>query len=402
MSIHQTIEAVPDCRQQKPRLTNSRLTDSQAVRRRWAVLQAARGIETRLCDEAFLASSEVFRNSIENLIGWVKLPLGLVGPLRIHGAAGTVERFIPLATTEGALVASYARGAAAITAAGGCRAVAGENRVQRAPGFAFPGLVEAQAFCRWIAAEAELLRPLAEAGSRHTRLLAAEPRLEGNHVYLLLTYATGDAAGQNMATFATEALVAGILEATPVRPGYCFLEANHSGDKKASAFALVQGRGRRACAEVTLPAALVRRQLRVSVRQMLDYWRMSAIGGVLTGTLGIQGHYANGLAALFIATGQDAACVAESALGVTRMEEIAGGGLYASVTLPSLLVGSVGGGTGLPWQRAALELMDLQGDGKAGALAETAAALCLAGEISIIAALAAGHFAQAHRKCARG
>ena len=136
--------------------------------------------------------------------------------------------------------------------------------------------------------------------------------------------------------------------------------------------------------------------------QMADCWRMSAIGGVLSGTLGIHGHFANGLAALDLATGQDAACVAESAVGVTRFEVTEDGGLYATVTLPGIMVGTVGGGTGLPTQRACLELMGLSGTGKARALAEVCAGLLLAGELSIIAALSAGHFARAHRKLARG
>ena len=135
---------------------------------------------------------------------------------------------------------------------------------------------------------------------------------------------------------------------------------------------------------------------------MTDYWRMSALGGVMSGTMGVQGHFANGLAALFIATGQDAAAVAEAAVGVTRLEETADGGLYAAVTLPNLIVGTVGGGTGLPSQRACLDLMGLAGPGHARALAEVAAALALAGELSIIGALASGEFARAHRLLARG
>ena len=135
---------------------------------------------------------------------------------------------------------------------------------------------------------------------------------------------------------------------------------------------------------------------------MAEYWRMSAIGGVLSGTIGIQGHYANGIAALYLACGQDVACVAESAIGTTRFEIEEGGGLYATVTLPNLMVGTVGGGTGLPSQKACLELMGLSGPGKAPALAEVAAGLCLGGELSIIGALCAHEFSSAHHKLARG
>jgi hydroxymethylglutaryl-CoA reductase (NADPH) len=134
---------------------------------------------------------------------------------------------------------------------------------------------------------------------------------------------------------------------------------------------------------------------------MENYWRMAAIGGVLSGTLGVQGHYANGLAALYIACGQDAACVAESAVGVTRFEETTSGDLYAAVTLPNLMVGTIGGGTSLPSQRACLEIMGLAGAGKARAFAERCAALVLAGELSIIGALASGEFTRAHQRLAR-
>jgi hydroxymethylglutaryl-CoA reductase (NADPH) len=135
---------------------------------------------------------------------------------------------------------------------------------------------------------------------------------------------------------------------------------------------------------------------------MVDYWRMAAVGGVMSGTMGIHGHYANGLAALYLACGQDVACVAESAVGVTRFEEREEGALYACVTLPNLIVGTVGGGTGLASQRACLEILGLAGAGNAQALAEVAAALCLGGELSIIGALAANQFSRAHQKRARG
>ena len=161
-------------------------------------------------------------------------------------------------------------------------------------------------------------------------------------------------------------------------------------------------RGKKVTAEALIPAELIEHTLHTTPRRMCDYWRMSAMGGVLSGTIGVQGHYANGLAALYIACGQDAACIAESAVGVTRFEVRPDGALYASVTLPNLMVGSVGGGTGLPTQKACLELMGLYGAGKARALAEVCAGMALAGELSIIGALAAGEFTRAHRKLARG
>src|SRR5690606_10056795 len=192
------------------------------------------------------------------------------------------------------------------------------------------------------------------------------------------------------------------LATSPVKPERCYVESNLSGDKKASAKSFTSARGKKVTAEAHLSAELIAKHLHATPQAMVEYWQMSAIGGVLSGTIGVHGHFANGLAALYLATGQDAACVAESASGVTRFEVTPDGGLYATVTLPGIMVGTVGGGTGLPTQKACLDLMGLSGPGNARALAEVCAGLLLAGELSIIGALSAGHFARAHRKLARG
>ena len=226
--------------------------------------------------------------------------------------------------------------------------------------------------------------------------------VEGNHVYLNFEFTTGDASGQNMVTIATEAICAYIRAHTPVQPQSLFVEANLSGDKKATAQSLLLVRGRRVTAEVILPAELVEARLHTTPEQMANFWRMAAIGGVLSGAIGVEGHYANGLAALYIACGQDVACVAESAVGVTRFELTAQGELYAAVTLPNLVVGTVGGGTGLPTQQACLDIMGLAGPGKAHALAEVCAGLCLAGELSITGSICSGDFTRAHFRLARG
>jgi hydroxymethylglutaryl-CoA reductase (NADPH) len=205
-----------------------------------------------------------------------------------------------------------------------------------------------------------------------------------------------------MAAIATDAALAWIMAHSPVKPRAAYVEAHFSGDKKASAQSFQTVRGKKVTAEVTIPSELVRKRLHTDVERMVDYARFGTFGGIMSGTIGTQGHYANGLAALFIACGQDAASVAEAAVGNTRMEGAAGGALYVSVTLPSLVMGTVGGGTKLPSQRACLEIMGLAGSGHGRALAEVAAALCLAGEISIVGAICAGEFTRAHARLARG
>ena len=175
-----------------------------------------------------------------------------------------------------------------------------------------------------------------------------------------------------------------------------------SGDKKATTHSFMSVRGKKLCAEVVLAPELIERRLHTTTNALVDYSRMSAFGGVMSGSIGVQGHYANGLAALFIACGQDAASVAEAAVGVTRFEPRPDGALYVAVTLPNLIVGTVGGGTALPSQQACLEILGLAGSGHALAFAEVAAALSLAGELSIVGALAAGQFTAAHQRLARG
>ena len=344
----------------------------------------------------------LYQGNIENAIGLMRMPIGLAGPLRVNGMAAKGDYPIPLATTEAALVASYHRGCRLLTAAGGCAALVLYESLCRAPGFVFDTAADACRFIVWAVERFDAFKEAAESTTSHGRLVDFGCTVEGNHVYLNFEFTTGDASGQNMVTLATQAICDVIMRDAPVKPLRHYIESNLSGDKKASARAFTTARGKKVTAEARLPAELIAKHLHTTPEAMADYWRMSAIGGVLSGTIGIHGHFANGLAALYLATGQDAACVAESATGVTRFEVMEDGGLYATVTLPGIMVGTVGGGTGLPTQKACLELMGLHGEGKARALAEVCAGLLLAGELSIIAALAAGHFARAHRKLARG
>jgi hydroxymethylglutaryl-CoA reductase (NADPH) len=192
-----------------------------------------------------------------------------------------------------------------------------------------------------------------------------------------------------------------IIDHAPVKPLFWFIESNYSGDKKATTLSYTTVRGKKVTTEITLSEKIVNDILKTTPAAMSEYWKSSTIGAIQSGAIGAQGHYSNGLAALFLATGQDVACVSEASVGITRMEMVAGGDLYASVTLPNLIVGTVGGGTGLPTQRECLELMDCYGVGKARKYAEICGALVLAGELSIAAALSAGHFSSAHKKLGR-
>lgn len=382
------------------RITPSPYLTEKNLTRRWDKL-AKPELQSELLDPHTQAQSHVYEKNIEHFIGTVKLPVGLAGPLRVNGLFANDDYLVPLATTEAALVASYNRGAQLLTASGGASAMLLNEGVTRTPAFAFFGLAEAGQFVAWAVTQYDTFKQLAEATTSHGKLSDINISIEGNHVYLVFEFLTGDASGQNMVTIATNAVFNYIMENSPITPENAYLDGNLSGDKKASSQSLRSVRGKKVTAEAHIRAELVKKYLHTTPEKMMQFTQMSTVGATLSGTIGINAHYANALAALYIACGQDAACVAESAIGMTRIEVDKNGDLYASVTLPNLMLGTVGGGTGLPSQKACLELMGLHGAGKSQALAEVCAALCLAGELSIVGAFCAGHFSRAHHKLAR-
>jgi len=368
---------------------------------RWQVLRPTPQGRAFIADPLTVSTLNLYRRNVEDMIGTAKVPVGIAGPLHVKGTSQDGEFYVPLATTEATLVASYNRGSQLITAAGGCTARVLDRGVARAPGFIFRNISEIECFIAWAKTELKAFEQIAASTTRYGRLLKTEFLVEGNHVYLILQFSTGDAAGQNMVTIATAAICKYISEQCPVTPQRVYVEANLSGDKKASAQSLFTVRGRKAVAEITIPSSMISMFLHTTAEEMTRYFRVSAIGGILGGAIGIQGHYANALAAAYIACGQDVGCVAESAVGITRLEITQSEDLYASVTLPNLIVGTVGGGTALPTQRACLEILGLVGPGHADTLAEVLAALCLAGELSIVGAICAGEFTAAHLRMAR-
>jgi hydroxymethylglutaryl-CoA reductase (NADPH) len=390
----------------KPWIRPSRKLDPAFTAANWRTLLGHSGARQEdhdvLLDAGAQAQMPAYEKNIENYIGTLRVPVGVIGPLRVNGIFAKGDYYAPLATTEAALVASYGRGARLISSVGGCTTGTLAEGVHRSPAFAFASTTEAGLFVAWVCENFALLKAAGETTTRHGKLVELSPHVEGDHVYLVCTYTTGDAAGQNMVTIATEAVCAAVIEHSPVKPVFWFVEGNLSGDKKASAMSFVGVRGRKVTASVMLPGEAVRQQLHTTPKRMEDYWRISALGGVMSGSIGVQGHYANGLAALYLATGQDAACVAESAVGVTRIELRENDTLFVSVTLPNIIVGTVGGGTKLPTQQAGLNILGLSGAGHVRAFGEVVAAVCLAGELSIIGALCAHEFASAHEKLARG
>jgi hydroxymethylglutaryl-CoA reductase (NADPH) len=373
----------------------------EAQAKRLEVLERQGAKLDYLAGKKHIDDASIFEGNIENYLGLAQIPVGVIGPLRINGLYAHGDFYVPLATTEGALVASYNRGAKIISLSGGARVLCLLERVTRAPGFAFNDLVEAAKFIVWAVGQFDKFQEIAKTTTSHGNLEDFKITVDGNQVYINFEYTTGDAAGQNMVTIATEAVCKYIIEHSPVKPRFFFIESNMSGDKKATAISYLFVRGKKVSAEITIPRDIFMKFLHTTPEMMMEYWKMSFVGGVQSGSIGVQGHYANGLAAIFIACGQDAACVSEAAMGITRVDVTNNGYLYISVTLPNLIVGTVGGGTRLPTQGECLALLGCKGEGTAKKFSEICAATVLAGEISIMGAMAAGQFASAHNTYGR-
>jgi hydroxymethylglutaryl-CoA reductase (NADPH) len=344
-----------------------------------------------------LEDPERLRGQIENYVGVVRMPVGVAGPLAICGEDAVGTYYVPLATTEGTLVLAVTHGAEVITSAGGARVHASDSQVTRAPVFVFATGNAARAAGRWVTENFGVLRAHAEATTRHGHLLCIEPIVLGRRLVLEFTFRTDDAAGQNIVTFATDAACRWLRHQSPFNHiEFYTLESNVSHDKKIANLTHAHRRGRRVNAEVTIPRAEVVRHFRADPEAIARVAREGAYSCIVSGAVGAQAQFANVLAALFVATGQDVATVTESGTGLTVIEVTAADDLYASITIPNLLVGTVGGGTRLPTQRECLDLLGCTPPGSARKLAEIAGAAVLAGELALVAALASDTFAQAH------
>ena len=335
------------------------------------------------------------RGNVENFIGTVQMPLGLAGPLHITGEHARGDFYVPLATTEGTLVASYSRGMRAISESGGVKTTVVKHSMQRAPVFLFKDALQAREFGAWLVANLDEIRAVAGSTTRSGRLVEIEQYPIANMLYTRFCYTTGDAAGQNMTGKATFVACEWIKRNHPLKPGY-FLSGAIDTDKKHSAMNMIQTRGKRVIAEFTLKQEVARDLLRVEPADLYRYRQIAAVGALQAGAAYSGAHSANGIAALFIATGQDEANVAESHAGITYGQLLDNGDYYWSVTLPAVICATCGGGTGLPSQRECLEMLDCYGTGKADKFAEIVAAVVLAGDVSLTCAVLAGDWVASH------
>jgi hydroxymethylglutaryl-CoA reductase (NADPH) len=306
--------------------------------------------------------------------------------------------YVPMATSEGALIRSYERGMMALTKSGGVQTAVLADENHTAPSFFFSGVTEAAAFCEWAPQQLEPMRAVVAASTRHGKLTSIKCYQAGRQVMLNLGYSTGDAQGMNMIVKATDAICRWVEKNYSVASYFLF--SGMCSEKRPSGFVLTRGKGKRVTVGAMLPHNILKMYLHVTASQLFRIWHSTVIGHLSAGSVGMNAHAANGLSAIFIATGQDVANVVNSACVVTNFE-LMEEGLYVSITLPALSVATVGGGTNLPTQREALSIMGCHGSGKALKLAEIVAAALLGGEISMGSAIAPGEFVNAHERYGR-
>ncbi|MEJ2531117.1 MAG: hydroxymethylglutaryl-CoA reductase [Halioglobus sp.] len=350
---------------------------------------------------AYSFDPAVLPGNIENFTGIVQMPLGFAGPLRVNGEYAQGDFYVPMATTEGTLVASYSRGMALTREAGGIITTVVDDAMQRSPVFLFEHARGARDFGLWVTENFSGIKAAAETTTRSGRLRNIEQYPASRMLYLRFNFTTGDAAGQNMCGKAAYAACRWIVDNYPGTISRYFLSGNMDTDKKHSQLNTLHSRGKRVIAEITLPRELLGQRMRTTPEAMYAARMTSQLGGLMAGAVHNGVHPANGIASVFIATGQDEANVAESHASLVYAEVTANGDYYYSVTLPSLIVATYGGGTGLPTQRECLESIDCYGVGKVRKLAEIVAATVLCGELSLGAAVVAEEWVSSHDQLGR-
>jgi hydroxymethylglutaryl-CoA reductase (NADPH) len=337
----------------------------------------------------------VLPGNVEHFTGVAQVPIGIAGPLLVDGEYAQGEFYVPLATAEGTLVASYNRGMKLLHEAGGVKTTVLDDAMQRAPAFVFESARESRAFGEWLTEHFAEIKQAAEATTRIGRLRGIEQYSASRILFTRFDFTTGDAAGQNLTGKATAAACAWITSNYAGITNF-YLESNFATDKKSSQVNILSTRGKRVVAEATIPAALIEEHTRTSSDKLFRARQVSNLGGFMSGVNNNGAHSANGIAALFIATGQDAANVAESSAALGFSELLPNGDYYGSITIPSLIVATYGGGTALATQRECLELLGCYGTGKVRKLAEIVAATVLCGELSLGSAIVAEEWVLAH------
>jgi hydroxymethylglutaryl-CoA reductase (NADPH) len=379
-----------------PKIPRSRENDytPEAAAGRREFLRERTGVELEHVAECSFDPG-IAQGNIENFIGAAQVPLGVAGPMLVNGEHAKGDFYVPLATAEGTLVASYNRGMRLLREAGGVTTTVMADKMQRAPAFIFESAREAREFAHWLDENFDQIKQMAESSTRTGRLHDIEKYSASRILFCRFNYTTGDAAGQNLTGKATAVACEWIRANYPKLEHY-FLESNFATDKKSSQINMLRTRGKRVVAEATIPGHLINEIMHADTELLWRARLVSNLGGFMSGANNNGAHSANGITAMFIATGQDAANVAESSAAFVYAELRENGDYYYSVTIPSLIVATYGGGTGLATQRECLELMGCYGTGKVNKLAEIVAATVLCGELSLGSAIVAEEWVNAH------
>ncbi|MGI9541686.1 MAG: hydroxymethylglutaryl-CoA reductase [Cyclobacteriaceae bacterium] len=344
----------------------------------------------------------MLQGNIEHFTGVAQIPLGFAGPLTVDGEHAKGDFLIPMATTEGTLVASYNRGIKVLNACGGAKCSVIDDAMQRAPVFVFDDARGAREFVKWVRKNFDEIAERAEATTSIGKLKYIDDYQANKFAYLRFNYTTGDAAGQNMVGRATFAASSWILDHYPQGEiKHFYLESNLATDKKASQVNIMHTRGKRVTAEAILKREILQQYMRVDPESLAYHSQIANIGAILSGANNNGAHSANAITAIFIATGQDVANVSESSAGIMYTELQKDGDLYISITIPSLIVATYGGGTGLATQNESLELLGCTGKGKVNKFAEIVAGAVLAGEVSLASAISSSDWVSSHEQYGR-
>jgi len=348
----------------------------------------------------FSISPETTRGNIENLIGCIQVPLGLAGPLKIDGEYAKGTFYVPLATSEGALVHACSAGMKLLTQCGGVKAKVLRDFIHVSPAFLIKGIEEAEELKEYVNTHFPEIKAAAESTTHYGKLLSIDFTMVGEAAILTFYYFTADAAGQNMICKATDKACKFIAENTKFKD--FFIRSNFSSDKKVSSFNYIRGYGKEVLAEAVIPKEIfLEKNLKTTPEDVYKLHRIAKTASFFADMKGMNAQVANIVTAIFIACGQDPASVVNSSLGVTSGYLLPNGDIYMSLAIFNLVVGTVGGGTGLGTQRECLEMLDCYGPGKAKKFAEIIAASALAGEIAITISIANGTFIEGHERLGR-
>jgi len=392
-SVEDSISATNDGMVRVPR-SNADNYSNEIVQERQKFVEQFSGVKlNHLANYSF--DPHIAKGNIENFTGVAQIPIGFAGPIHINGEHAVGDFLIPMATSEGTLVASYNRGIKLLNLNGGVKTTVVGDIMQRAPVFVFEDAREGREFLTWIQEHIDDIRQHAEETSSIAHLIDIDPYLASKFVFLRFNYTTGDAAGQNMVGRATFGACSWIID-NYAGIQHFYLESNLATDKKASQINIMRTRGKRVTAEATIKRDILIQHMRVDTESLAYHFGVATVGAILSGVNNNGAHSANAITSIFIATGQDVANVSESSAGIVYVELTPTQDLYISLTIPSLIVATYGGGTNLATQRECLDILGCYGRGKVYKLAEIIAGTALAGEISLAAAISSSDWVSSH------